>query len=88
LWEENVLAYEAFQDLTLERYNGLGEGPIPPSAVRAYARDMALDVEDLMFKIRVLDAAWLKHSKERREREQERKARERDRSERLKGGRR
>lgn len=88
LWAENVMAYKCFHELMPDRITGFGEGFIPRRAIRDYADEKGLDFDELLFKVRQLDVAYLQHRKERQEREREMKQREQERRERMRGGRR
>ena len=62
--------YEAFQELNTCRAQGLSAGPIPWTAVDAYARrhgyDEPEDFAYLLEMVRALDDALLKHLAEKR----------------------
>lgn len=58
---------EAWQELSHDRQIGFGLGPIPGSAIRAFAEYHRLDDterDDLMHLIRRLDQVFLEHSAE------------------------
>jgi hypothetical protein len=63
VWEENLLAYQAFWDLTSERNTGFGEGVIPFPAIRSYAHELEIPVLELLRILRGMDKAYLKFRK-------------------------
>lgn len=65
--------YEAFLELTTCRQVGFGEGPIPWDAIDRYAERHGIadeeDYEDFVDMVRALDDAYLKHRRDKAERE-------------------
>ena len=60
--------YEIFWDLSTERQIGMGLGPIPHSAIEAYAVNHNFNAEeahDLFYLIKRMDVAFLQYSIEK-----------------------
>lgn len=59
--------YAAFCELTTCRMFGMSPGPIPWTAVMAYADDQQLygmDRDDLLYLVRAMDTAYLNHAED------------------------
>lgn len=65
-----MLIYRAFWELNSERSSGWGEGFIPFQALAAYCRESGyFPVMEVLPYIRAMDAAYLKHRREKSEAE-------------------
>lgn len=62
LWPQNQMYWDAFWDLGSERQIGMGIGPIPRSAIKAYADEYDMSVEEfdsLYRMLRIMDNEYL-----------------------------
>lgn len=60
--------FEAYMDLCSCR-GGMGDGPIPWTAIHEYCQRLEFDEEtcdDMLFYVRVMDDTWLAYQKEKR----------------------
>lgn len=67
VWEENLLAYRAFWDLTAERYTGFAEGVIPWTVIQSYAEEVEVPPLELLRVLRKMDKTYLAYQKDKRE---------------------